>query len=134
MIIGVDEKPLPMLHWDRDCCWEAFFCCCCCWRLTLGGRSTTTQPCGDLMGWGVEPAAVGGPVCWMRPQPAIASCELPGEVRPGAGTKEQLLLACEEEGVAEPEEDDEATLEDGTAAVAAAGMPAPFAPPPIVES
>lgn len=23
MIIGVDAKPLPMLHWDRACC-----CCC----------------------------------------------------------------------------------------------------------
>lgn len=85
-----------------------------------------------------------GPVCWMRLQLPIASCEPPvpvEDVRLGAGTKEQLL-DWEEDGVAEFEED-EADDEEAVEAPAttAADIPPPFPPfpvplppPPMVES
>ena len=86
-----------------------------------------------------------GPPCWMWLQLPMDIWEAtppgpPGEVRPGAGTKEQLLPWDEaEEGAAEPEEPTDE--DEAAAAAAAADIPPPFPfppplppPPPMVES
>ena len=85
-----------------------------------------------------------GPVCWMRLQLPMATCELPfpvEDVRLGAGTKEQLLDWEEEDGVAEVEDEDDDEEAVEAPATTAADIPPPFPPfpvplppPPIVES
>jgi len=93
-------------------------------------------------GWGTAPPTlpapgpVLGPVCWMRLQLPIPCWDPPlpvGEVRLGAGAKEQLL-DCEEDGVAEFEEDEADDEEAEEAPAITADIPPPFPVPPMVES